>query len=537
MIGVSLQYKKLLFTDDKNLKPEVLLPKLWERNVRSIELRAIAPSEPASNVLRVANILWDYGFQVTVHTQCKTVENAVAEMFEPLSDLLAHMRQRELVIVQHPVVGDNAAMLNSLADYAESHQYPVRIALENNRKMPDGSNGDSVALVLDAVSRVNRPNVGICFDMGHFAWYVHNFTDTPDALPPRDFLKRAIHTHIHAYTEGATHFPIDEWKKPLSSYVGALDHKYLGVYNIELTPKRFSHLMDATEGYLCSVDTLKANLPSYVAFHDEMRAYYDDYFKHALEIFKKRDGYYASLIAPASYLFSTNGYHWAMDVSFLYLRELAETPSRVREYLGNLDLMLLTHGHGDHTEEETIRALCDTEISWVVPECIAERVLEFGVRREKMTVVRAGDDITVGPLHIRVLEGRHFRPNGAGMAAVGYLVSTECGPSIAFPSDVRDYRVSDGEELNADHCFAHVWLTDRALDPEAYVPKSTEFAKFMLNASKKSIFLTHLYINRDEGKRWTVHHARIAANAIREQSPQTVVRTPRYGEIFDLSVK
>jgi len=57
----------------------------------------------------------------------------------------------------------------------------------------------------------------------------------------------------------------------------------------------------------------------------------------------------------------------------------------------------------------------------------------------------------------------------------------------------------------------------------------------MLSKSHKSILLTHLNINRSEGKRWTLHHACVARDAILERSPETVVRVPRYGEIFDLS--
>jgi hypothetical protein len=226
-----------------------------------------------------------------------------------------------------------------------------------------------------------------------------------------------------------------------------------------------------------------------------------------------------------------------MDISFLEIYRLAETPSRIREYLGDIDCMLLTHGHGDHMEKRTIRALSDTNINWIVPEFLVDNLLSFGVRREKIISVRAGDEISVGPLSIRVLEGRHFRPETKkGIDAVGYLISADKAPTLAFPGDIRDYSVAEGEELDADHCFAHVWLTDKALDPEMYIPKSREFAEFMLSKSRKSILLAHLYTNRAEDKRWTIHHARVVCDAIWERSPETLVRVPRYGEIFDLSL-
>lgn len=534
MIGMSLQYKNLVNADDEKVKPQELLPMLWEHGVRSIELRALAPTTAPDEALRVANSVWDYGFSITVHATAKTLAGCVKEVFAPLSLVLSNMRQDELVVTVHPIDDDNAAMLVSLSDYIIENNYPVRIALENNRKMPDGTDGDSMLLVLDAVTRANRENVGICFDMGHYAWYTANFTDTPNMLPPKSFLSRVIHTHIHACVDGQTHFPLEAWSEPLSLYIEALGYKYFGVYNIELTPKRFAELWSPKEAYVLSADTLKKNYPEFPRIHDYMREHYDELFRSALEVFNKREGSFVSLIGPSSYLFSTNGYRWAMDVSFMYLYNLAKAPSRIKEYLGNIDLMLITHAHEDHLEERTVRALADTEITWVIPEFVLDDMLSYGVRRERLVVVRAGDEVRVGPLNIRVLHGRHFREDGDGIDAVGYVVSADNAPTLAFPGDVRDYGLDGEEQINADHCFAHVWLTDFALVPEKYIPKISEFADFMLSMSQRSIFLTHLYANRGAHKRWTLKHAYEAARIIFEKSPDTVVRTPKYGEIFEL---
>ena len=536
MIGMSLSFKHLLATDDPALQPETLLPKLWAHGVRSIELRSIPAGTSAADVFTVANLLWDFGFQITVHGSVRSLEGAVRDVFDMLTLTLANLRQRDLVITVHPIADDNVLMLNLLADYIELHHLRARIALENKRLMPSHANGDSVAHVLDAVTRANRKSVGICFDMGHLAWFAANFTDTPNMLPPKEFLVRVIHTHIHAYTEGKTHFPLEEWREPISTYIDALGFRYFGVYNVELTPSRFKHRCDATHGYLASADTLRQNYPARVAYHDELRATYDGCFRRALEVFDKKQGCYGTMISTSSYLFSTNGYKWAMDVSFLSLYQLAQTPSRVKEYLSDIDCMILTHAHGDHAEERTIRALADTDILWIVPAFLVDRVVSFGVKRERIVSVCPGDTLNAGPLSITVLEGRHFRTGTrSGAEAVGYLIAADKAPTLAFPGDVRDYVIADDAALNADHCFAHVWLTDHALEPEKYVPKSREFANFMLHMSQKSIFLTHLNVNREDSKRWTLHHACVAKNAIKAQSPETVVRVPRYGEIFDLS--
>ncbi|MBQ6703034.1 MAG: MBL fold metallo-hydrolase [Clostridia bacterium] len=537
MIGMSVAYKILSGKEEGENRPEILLPKLWNHGVRSIEIRNVQANADPSEVLRIANLLWDYGFNITVHGKTKTVEGAVSAVFEPLKLVLANMRQNELIVTIHPVQGDNAVMLTQLSEHISSNHYPVKIALENNRQLPGGADGDSLSLVLDAVTRADRPNVGTCFDMGHYVWYASKFTDSPNTLPPAEFLKRAIHTHIHSYSEGTTHFPLVELGEPQKLYFEALGYTYTGIYNIELDPKRFAHRWTATEGYLLSADTLKANYPIRALRHDEERLLFDGCFRRSLDVLRKKRGCYGTLLAPSSYLFSTHGYQWAMDVSFHRLRYFAETPSMVREYLGDIDCMLLTHAHGDHLEKRTVRALANTELKWVVPDFLTEKVLELGVRSQYITEVRAGDEIKMGPLNIRVLKGAHKRPTEkVGTPCVGYLVTAENAPSLIFPCDVRDYSLTDGEH-NADYAFGHVWLTDHALEPEIYMPVADEFADYMLTKSKKSIFLTHLYVDRTDDKRWTMEHARVIEEAIRKKSPETVVRVPRFGEIFDLSIK
>ena len=537
MIGMSLSYKNLLSTDDVRLKPEHLLPKLWEKGVRSIELRAVSANADPNDVLRIAELLWSYGFVITVHGNCKNLGKAVSEVFAPLSLLLENLRQRELIITLHPIKEDNVAMLRVLSEHAEENGYPVRIALENNRRMPDGSDGDSLSLVLDAVIRADRKNVGICFDMGHFAWYAANFTDSPNTLPPKEFLSRVIHTHIHSYEEGTTHFPLREWCEPLSLYVNALAYKYYGIYNVELSCERFAHIMHASDAYLISADTLGANYPEAARFYDGQRAAYDEAFGRSLEILNKTKGSYVTLIAPSAYLLSIDGYRFAIDPAFQHLSHLAESPARVREYLGNIDLVMLTHAHDDHMEESTVRALADTEIVWVVPDFLVSYMTRFGVRREKLISVREGDEIAVGPLRISVLKGRHFRPGGNGISSVGYIICAENAPTLAFPGDVRDYSTEGIGELCADYCFAHVWLDDNAADPSKYLPIIPSLAEFALKISKDSIFLAHLNANRREGKRWMEHHALALRDVIADISPKTEVHIPHCGEIFELSKK
>ena len=535
MIGLSLPYKWLL-GDNSMLPQDDLLSLIKEHGAKSVEIRAVPASADSDEVMRSAMQLLAHGLNITVHASVTSAENAVEQVLRPLEELIENMKQRELIVTIHPIMGDNVRMLLNLSDYIIKNNIPVKIALENERKLPDKTDGDSLSLVLEAVEAADRKNIGICFDMGHFAWFRETFTDAPNILPPESFLSRVIHTHIHACVEGRTHFPLGEWREPIASYVSALDLNYFGVYNLELEPERFTHVCSAREGYLRSIDALRDNFPFSARLYEELRLNYDRLFGQAVEVFLKNDGSYMSLIGPTAYLFNTYGYKWAMDVAFRNARYLAEAPSRAREYLCDIDLMILTHGHPDHMEEDTVRALADTDITWLVPDFLVDEVLACGVRREKITVARVGDKISVGLLRITVLKGRHFRPeNGSGIEAVGYIVEADNTPTLAFPGDVRDYSTDGTEELCADYCFAHVWLTDNVLDPAMYIPKASSLADFALTVSRKNILLTHLYENgRDEMGMWQKHHAEAVAEAIRERSPETAVKIPRLGEIIKL---
>lgn len=535
MIGISLPYKWLC-GEEPQMLPENLLSQLYEHGVRSIEMRAVPVGGNSADVLRIANRLWDYGFNITVHASAHTAENAVEEVLAPLTAMLTSLRQKELIVTVHPINGNNTAMLISLSDFIASHAYPVRIALENERRLPDKTEGDSLALVLDAVTLANRENVGICFDMGHYAWYCKNRTDNEHQLPPEEFMSRVIHTHIHRCIGETTHFPLDGLCEPYASYVNALDYGYFGVYNIEISPHVYADIYSAEEGYLLSARTMLKNLPFHAALYEDIRLNYDNQFRQALEIFKKTDGCYASLIGPSSYIFNTNGFHWAMDVSFGNMRFLAESPSHIREHLGKLNLIILTHEHADHMETSTIRTLADTDITWVAPDFLVDKLLLCGIEHKRIIPVKAGETVTTGPLNIRVLPGRHYRPDtGKGCDAVGYMITADNAPSIAFPSDVRDYRTDNLCPLDADWCFAHVWLSDFACDTEKNIKKSAEFADFMLKMSSRNIVLAHLYeSSRTTDSIWQIYHADIARKAILERSPQAVVRTPKYGEILCL---
>lgn len=539
MTGVSLPFAWLQTGEGALGNRAAFLEKLKLTGAKSVEIRTVRPHADPKSVSKAANLLWSFGFQITIHGQVISCESAVEDIFAPLSSLLGAMRQKQLTVTIHPIVGDNAAMLTKLSDYIAENRLSVTIALENNRLLPDGTEGDSTVLVLDAVKKANRDNVGICFDMGHYRYYrLKNHPESPDELPDREFLKRVVHTHIHALNGLTTHFPLGKYELPLSKYLYELTHHYFGVYNIELDD-RIEKLCDLGQATLDSVTFLNNELPHTAKLYDEIRKSFHQWLASASAVLHHdhTGGTAFGLIHSSSYLFNTNGYKWAMDIAFRNARFLADDPSHFIDSLRGLDLMVITHEHADHFEESTIKALACTDVKWVIPDFLTDAALARGIRKENMFVAREGVPLTAGKLTFLPFKGRHFRPGTMnGVKEYGYYVTAENSASMVFPVDVRDLSLDNWPDIpKADYCFANVWLGDlqcmNKTDPDIV----TAFAKFMLKLSDKNILLTHLYENgREDASMWRSYHAALIVEEIARLSPDTAAIMPLPGEVLEL---
>ena len=307
MIGVSLPYMWFSQPNSRPISFDKLFPLLQAHDVESCELRTVEPDADPCTVRRAVDILWNYGFSVTIHSRVRNLETAVAGVFDPLAQVLPRLRQKKLTLTIHPLPAENVSMLTALSDYAMEHRFPVQIALENNRLLPDGTQGDSTALVLEAVQQADRDNVGICFDFGHYAYYRKvNHPDKPFALPPKEFFRRVVHTHIHAMNDLQTHFPLDRYPLPLREMLMAIDFEYYGVYNIELEFKRFSD--DPVDSLLSSADTLGENLGLCAGMYRDLQQNFDRQFLSAAAVLHETaPGCRFGLIKSSAYLFNTNG--------------------------------------------------------------------------------------------------------------------------------------------------------------------------------------------------------------------------------------
>ena len=530
MIGVSLPFG--WFTDGGDVEPTLAL--LKQHGVESVELRTVRPQHDPQAVLAAAKQLWQAGFQITVHGSVTAVDTAVEEVFAPLQALLPNLEQEKLNVTIHPVVGDNAALLVALSDYILEKKLPVTIALENNRRMPDKTQGDSAALVLEAVERANRSNVGICFDMGHYAYYVKkNHPDDPERMPGKAFFKRVIHTHIHAMKELRTHFPLGVYELPLDRYMDALANGYLGVYNLELDFPRIAPEWTPEEGIAQSLPYLAGKLRHCTRLYDQVRKEFDSWFSGALQCWQ-REGNSFGLIHSSSFLFHTNGCKWAMDVVFRNAKKLASTPSQVGTLMKDLQLMVLSHGHRDHYEESTLQALSRNDTLFLIPDFLEERTLGLGIPAEKLVIAKPGQPVTLFGITFLPFESPHFRPDGRGTLEYGYRVTAPGCPSMNFPVDIRDFSGRDTAQP-ADYCFANVWLNDNSADPAVWGSVVEDWAAYMLQFSTKHIFLAHLYENgRPDNRMWRTEHAQAVRDALLRQSPETRVTIPECGKVYQL---
>ena len=536
MLGVSMPYSWLTEQSELPIPPCELLPQLYSRGVRSIEIRAVKYNADPDAVFSAASLLWMHGFQVTVHGSLRSYETAIQDIFSPLVKVLAHLKQDQLTVTIHPLNTDNVPILTTLADHIDENGYPVRIALENNRLLPCKQEGNCADFVFDAVQRTDRDHIGICFDFGHYTYYwLKNHPNEPFTLPCKEFFRHVIHTHIHALRNFKTHFPIDRDVLPLQDILDRLDFGYYGVYNLELDFPRLTE--DPVDALFGSVDTLQNAMPFYARLYDDLRQNFDQRFINTASILTEPCiGTRFGLLQTTSYLFSTNGFAWAMDIAFRSARDLCDTPKRVAELLRPLKLMILSHNHGDHFEAETIRALAHNDMDWIVPDFLETEALDCGIPKERLHLVKADEPVTAGPLTILPFTGRHFRPDSnKGVPAFGYYITAPDTPSLVFPGDTRDYSLTNLPDIpRADYCFAHVWLGDgNCLDDE--YPLAKDFAAFMLHFSRKHILLTHLYESaRRKAFLWTRRHGLLLSEAIHTLSPDTKTTIPTSGDIIKL---
>ncbi|NLB43203.1 MAG: sugar phosphate isomerase/epimerase, partial [Clostridiales bacterium] len=238
-----------------------------KQGVGSIELRAINAGFSAQEVLACTQAVFDNGLTCTIHGHLEAVDNDV--FFNNINSVVERfpngLEQLMLTVHSPKDSEDNeenrkksVKLLTRFAKFALQKQMPVHFALENNRIHSNVPSIVNCEGVLSIVNEVNLPNVGICWDFGHVYSNLINFANVPELNSPEAFMKKVVHTHIHAY-KGKTHFPfMGDTALPLVQYCNSLKQGgYTGIYNLELDIERFYLQYSPREALETSISELK----------------------------------------------------------------------------------------------------------------------------------------------------------------------------------------------------------------------------------------------------------------------------------------
>jgi sugar phosphate isomerase/epimerase len=252
------------------------LQNLKRRGVTSVELRMVRPGmNPALAQLAIDNVI-KAGLKFTIHGLLPPSEDQTNTVdgfpFWALLDVIRET-QGEVIIPLHakfsregelePVIADTISALRRLLGERDKRNAPFRFALEINKSKAKVDPSFTWEGVSSIVEEVNHPALGICWDFGH-AYYNHRI-GMITAEPPKSFLRRVIHTHIHDLSpEDKTHWPLSEGVVPLKSNCELLQSiGYDGVYNLELDPPRYPDYENLSDALYGSVTTLKEVVQSH----------------------------------------------------------------------------------------------------------------------------------------------------------------------------------------------------------------------------------------------------------------------------------
>lgn len=272
VVGVSLSPEILLEKDSSPAGAALLtetggakklLAALREEGAGSIELRTVRPGDSPFAVEEAACRVWEQGLSLTVHTVLQPGALGRAQIYLALWKLLETCPQPELTLVVHSLRDADeekakAETAFALHDLAAVLPENVQLALELNRKKGNSDPGHTPEALLEIWERAQVPKLGFCWDFGHYYYNTAYVQKTPEELPPVEFLRRTVHTHIHTLHEKATHFPLNQGELPLAAYGKALrDSGYRGVWNLELEPERFYHETSLWEDYRASLGMMR----------------------------------------------------------------------------------------------------------------------------------------------------------------------------------------------------------------------------------------------------------------------------------------
>ncbi|MBQ1955365.1 MAG: MBL fold metallo-hydrolase [Clostridia bacterium] len=509
--------------------------------VSHIELRSVSPQDPSDEIYNLAEILWSNGFEITVHASLPTEIAPFSLYWSNLLPLLKKAKtcgKTTVITVHSAVSGDDsnkapaAKKTNDILRLwsSEVQTLGAKIALEINRDKQNGDPSVTCSGVLEMISGTDPNSVGICFDFGH---YFSNVRQKGEAsLPSEEFLRRVIHTHIHALKNGKTHFPLgSDAELPLPAYTEALVKAgYNGVFNFEPDFPRYTDL-SFREAIRSSITKIKgakrkaapfdfAERKNYAAAIEN--AYPSELERISREIEASKDDSFWTL-CPSGQFFSVNGVKFAIDPAFRSEKARNHSLNAMREVLRQADFILTTHEHDDHFDADLASNLRDLPVTWVFGENFSTELLQKAkLKEENVKILSFNSSQCLGKTHIQCFKGSHFAADGSGVPSAMFYVDIG-GKSVFFPADVRDYGADKLPNIpSPDLMFANIWL-GRGKAENTPQGAYEEFCDYIAFFHPKKIFLGHLYeYTRSNKNMWKYEHAGKVMDGLAVRLPGTV---------------
>jgi len=244
-----------------------------EGRVEGIEISHFNDSAPVEQIIQSMRNIWKAGFEVILHAHLPSdLRDGRTEIIYPwlkpvLEDLPAN--QSHLLFNMHTLSSDTRQVsvstlmektienLKRLIGILEASPFPFSIAVEINREKGILDPSTNYENLVEICRRVDTPGLGIGWDLGHT--YSNVLRGLIPKEPPREFVERVIHTHIHDLGRNKqTHWPLTMEKLPLDFYMEKLRSvDYDGYHTLEIYPERFINVIPAREKMLESIEILR----------------------------------------------------------------------------------------------------------------------------------------------------------------------------------------------------------------------------------------------------------------------------------------
>lgn len=283
-IGMSIQSEALQANIPDKMKRiylasfpslELYIEFLRSLGVSSIEVRIYNQQAAYEDFREALTMIKEKGMNITIHGELSHTEvgSRVNLDYPSLPPLLESLKQPVIMPI-HASQGyeetvDYAArtmqILQTWGNELNNSTRQIQFSIENNRVKKVLDPGNTISGVLNIIESMNREDVGICWDMGHYYSNLlhgkeHKPTIFEEDILLNTFCRRVVHTHIHSTNnEWTTHFPITkESRFPLHSFVQLLEqNSYQGIYNLELSLERWPTEVDAKRAIAKSIHYLQ----------------------------------------------------------------------------------------------------------------------------------------------------------------------------------------------------------------------------------------------------------------------------------------